>query len=240
MNVLLAFTEDSELGVSEIAHELNLPKSAVHRMLTSLLSTGFIEKSEPTGRYRLGAKAVEFGLAALGTPGIRESVLPVMEELSRDTQETVTLSARIGGERVYVGQIEGPTTVRMKVNIGARYPLYAGASGRAILSFLPHGERNAYLTVTTLAALTRETIVTRDELESEIRSVRRRGYAVSRGERDPWAAAVAAPVLTSRGRVIESLSVCGPRQRFDPRHVRECGDAVRRAAELLSSQTGRW
>jgi DNA-binding IclR family transcriptional regulator len=239
MGILLTLTRgDRGLGVSEIARSLNLPKSAVHRILGSLVKTGFVEKEEPGARYRLGLRAIDLGMVAMGTPDVRALALPVMQDLSRRTGETVTLSMLIGRERVYVSQVEGPKTVRMTVRVGARFPLYAGASGRAILSALPQAERDAYLESVALRPLTPDTITSRQRLEKEIRHVREAGYASSAGERDPWAAAVAAALVTARGRVLGSISVCGPRQRFGTAEVEEYGRMVAGAAAGLSEQIG--
>jgi len=239
MGILLAFTEgDRVLGVSEIARSLNLPKSAVHRILASLVRTGFVERDETGARYRLGPRAIDLGMVAMGTPDIRALALPVMQELSRRTQETVTLSLLTGRERVYVSQVEGPRAVRMTVKIGARFPLYAGASGRAILGALPQRERDAYLESVSLRPLTPDTITSRSRLLKEVRRAREVGYAASAGERDPWAAAVAAPLVTARGRVLGSISVCGPRQRLGLDEVGEYGRAVADAAAGLSRQIG--
>jgi IclR family transcriptional regulator, acetate operon repressor len=238
LSVLLAFTEDDQvLGVSEIARQLALPKSAVHRSLGSLVATGFVERDEVTSRYRLGPKAVDLGIVAIGTPVTRTSTLKVMQELSRRTRETVTLSMRVGMERIYVSQVEGPRTVRMTVKIGTRCPLYAGASGRVILSFLPEPELDAYLASASLVPLTANTIVDMTRLREEIARVRACGYAASIAERDPWAAAVAAPISESVGRVVEAISICGPKQRFGDEQISEYGQAVVAAAASLSSQT---
>jgi IclR family transcriptional regulator, acetate operon repressor len=235
MGILLTFTEgDGSLGVSEIARSLDLPKSAVHRILGTLIKTGFVEREEPSGRYRLGPRAIDLGMAAMGTPEVRAMALPVMQDLSRRTQETVTLSLLVGSERMYVSQVESPRTVRMTVKVGARFPLYAGASGRAILAALPEDERGAYLASTRLRALTPATITSREQLEREILRTREAGYAESAGERDPWAASVAAPVGTSRGRVLGSISVCGPKQRFGPAEFETYGRQVAEAAATLS------
>ena len=237
--VLLAFTEgDRVLGVSDLARSLGLPKSAVHRVLATLVKVGFVERDEPTGRYRLGPRAIDLGMVAMGTADIRAMALPIMQELSRRTSETVTLSMLVGRERVYVSQVEGPNTIRMTVRVGARYPLYAGASGRAILAALPAAERDAYLASTELKALTEDTITAVPRLLKEVSRVQELGYAQSAGERDPWAAAVAAPLVTSRGRVVGSISVCGPRQRFGPDEVRTYGGAVVEAAAALSAGIG--
>lgn len=237
LGVLLAFTKgDRGLGVSEIARSLEMPKSAVHRILASLVKTGFVERDDSAPLYRLGPRAIDLGMAAMGTPDIRSVALPVMQELSRQTGETVTLSMLIGRERVYVSQVEGPQPVRMTVKVGARFPLYAGASGRAILTAMLEVERAGYLDAVPLTPLTPDTITSRSRLEKEIREARERGYSASAGERDPWAAAVAAPLMTSRGRVLGSISVCGPRQRLGAVQVAEYGRAVSAAASDLMSQ----
>lgn len=228
--------EKTPLGVTEIARSLDLPKSAVHRTLGTLVDTGFVEKDDESSRYYLGPRAIDLGMAAIGNPDIRVAVVPVMEQLTAGTQETTTLSVLVGRHRVYVSQIEAPRTVRMTVKVGVRFPLYAGASGKAILSFLPESQREAYLAGVELEPLTPDTITSREQLEQEIERVREAGYAVSFGERDPWAAAVAAPVVTSDGTVVGSMSVCGPRARFGPEEIAGYGGAVVAASRLLSAQ----
>ena len=66
--------------------------------------------------------------------------------------------------------------------------------------------------------------------------MRSNGYAASSGERDVWAAAVAAPILSRRDQVIGSISVCGPRGRVGEAEVRSHGATVREAAARLSAQ----
>ena len=70
-SILLSFkVEEPILGVSEIARRLDLPKSAVHRLLDSLVQLGLVARDRASSRYRLGPRAVELGFAALGTPDI--------------------------------------------------------------------------------------------------------------------------------------------------------------------------
>jgi DNA-binding IclR family transcriptional regulator len=228
--------EKAPLGVTEIARSLDLPKSAVHRTLGTLVDTGFVEKDDESSRYCLGPRAIDLGMAAIGNPDIRVAAVPVLEQLTEGTQETTTLSVLVGRHRLYVSQIEAPRTVRMTVKVGVRFPLYAGASGKAILSFLPASRREAYLAGVALEPLTPDTITSREQLEQEIERVREAGYAVSFGERDRWAAAVAAPVVTSHGTVVGSISVCGPRARFGADEIARYGGAVVEAAHLLSEQ----
>lgn len=233
--VLLALAEADVGRVTEIARRVGLPKSTVHRMLASLTRAGLAMQDGDRSEYRLGPHAVSLGLSAIGTPDLRTRALPVMVELRELTAETVTLSLRVGFERLYIAQIESLQDVRMAVELGRRYPLYAGASGKAILAFLPPPQLDEYLSRTELEALTPATMTSVRALQDGLRQVRERGYASSQGERDPWAASVAAPIRDAAGRAIGSLSICGPLTRFDAERFAELGPLVVRAAHQLSS-----
>ena len=230
--ILLAFSKDGPLlKLTDIARRLDLPKSAVHRILDSLVQTGFVMREPESARYRLGPQAVELGMAAIGAPDVATIADPLMRWLTTEMQETTTLSLRVGWERFYAAQIESNQNVRMTVEIGRRWPLYAGASGRAILSALPPAELDYYLETVDLVPLTRGTIIGKERLRAELVGDCGRGYASSSGERDPSAAAVAAPIKGQSGRVIGSLSICGPITRFDP-------DSITRYGSLVVTATG--
>jgi DNA-binding IclR family transcriptional regulator len=238
-NVLLAFASgERDLGVSEIARRLHLPKSAVHRTLTALCRTGLVRRDPSSPRYSLGPRAIELSLAAMGHGDVRAAALPIMRDMTSRTRETTTLSLLAGDERFYAAQVESPQDVRMTIEPGRRCPLYAGASGRAILAFFEEARLDDYLARTALRALTDATITDAGRLMRELEKVRADGYAASSGERDPWAAAVAAPIFARGGQVIGSISVCGPRGRVGEAEVRSHGAAVREAAANLSHQLG--
>jgi DNA-binding IclR family transcriptional regulator len=235
-NVLLSFkAEEPVLGVSEIARRLGIPKSSVHRTLDSLVQMGLVAHDRPSARYRLGPRATDLGFAALGTADIRGLALPVLQDIVQRTRETATLSLLAGDARFYAAQVEGPQDVRMTTEIGRRCPLYAGASGRAMLAFFSPSQLQHYLRSTSLTRLTDKTITRRDHLLRNLEQVRIQGYAASFGERDPWAGAVAAPVFMGDV-LVACISVCGPCNRFTPEKVKEYGQLVREATRQLSEQ----
>lgn len=212
--LLLAFSGgDKTFGVSELARRFDLSKSVTHRTLASLTRSGLLAQ-ETSGKYRLGPAAIQLGTTALTSNDLLTRAMPVLHQVSQETDETATLSVLLNRERMYVAQSEGSQVVRMKVPLGERYPLYAGASGRAILAFLDAGIVTEYLRDTDLTGLTELTITDRETLRARLQSDRRRGYATSCGERDPHAASVAAPIIGLTGTAIGSLSICGPVTRF--------------------------
>lgn len=216
------------LGVTEIAQTLGLSKTVVYRVLASFRAKGFVEFDERTRRYSMGPMVLTLGLTYLDRIDVRGLAREAMQRLSDQTNETATLSVRSGWTRVYIDQVTPSRDIKMVVPLGRPFPLHAGGSSKALLAFLTREEQEAYLEM-TLARLTPLTVTDPDQLRKELAMVRRRGYAVTMGERQSGAGAVAAPVLGLDGWPVAAMSICGPVERF-----REDVDA---AVELLLETT---
>jgi DNA-binding IclR family transcriptional regulator len=236
--VLFLFTgAPGALGVSGISRQLNLSKAVVHRILQSLVSCDFL-RSDADGRgYRLGSAAAALGARALGELDIRRAALPVLDRLRSATRETTTLSVLIGESRVYLEQRLSPQEIRMSVELGRPYPLHAGSTGKAMLAFLDADTRERILS-SGLQRLTPATTTDPQRLRAELVEIVARGYAVSHGEREHDAAAVASPVLGIDGEVTGALSICGPVTRFDEPTVALFGPQVHDAAIEVSRSLG--
>lgn len=224
------------LGVTEIAQALDLSKTVVYRILTSLKVKGFIEFDEDTHRYSLGPQILLLGLTYLDKVDVRGLAHVAMQRLSDQTNETATLSIRSGWTRVYIDQITPARDIKMEVPLGRPFPLHAGSSSKALLAFLTREEQETYFE-TDLPRLTPLTVTDPNELRRELALIRERGYSISLGERQAGAAAVAAPVLGHDGRPVAAMSVCGPIERFRD----EIDDASQRlvtATRRISQQLG--
>lgn len=239
LDVLLFFgrSVQSDHGVTEIAGELGLSKAAVHRILTSLRSRGLISLDENTRRYSLGAAALGIGRAYLERQDIRTIAAPELAWLSRESQETATLSIRTGDSRTYIDQVVPDREIRMEVTLGRPYPLHAGSSSKAFLAFLPKEEINSYCERNALKAFTGQTITDVDQFRRDLAAARKRGYTASLGERQAGAASVAAPVFNYADRPIAVVSVSGPLERFKPEAAR-CAEWLLQATARLSARMG--
>ncbi|TVR33790.1 MAG: IclR family transcriptional regulator [Nitriliruptor sp.] len=215
-DVLVLFTrsDQADLGVTEIATQLDLSKAVVHRVLTTLAAKGLVTVHEETRRYRLGPVALSLGIAYLDRIDLRDLLQPRLRELSERTNETATMSLRYGWQRMYVDQVTPNREVKMTVVLGRAFPLHAGSSSKAFLAFLTGDEQERYLAQHHLEALTDRTIIDDAQLRAELQLIRERGYAVSFGERQAGAGSVAAPVLDHRGEPAAAVSICGPLERF--------------------------
>ena len=238
-DVLLLFTDGPQtLGVTAIARSLGLSKTVVHRTLSSLVSRGFLVSDAQTRGYRLGPSLASLGARALRDSDLRTAALPVMRALHGVTGETVTVSARVPGGRVYLDQVESTREIKMTVELGRRFPLHAGSSSTCILAFLPEAEREQVLSGDSLVSLTGKTITDPAELRRRIERVRLTGVAQSDGERQSGAGSVAAPVFGFDGEVVGSISVCGPAYRMHREAREQIIPHLRRGAEEVSLALG--
>jgi DNA-binding IclR family transcriptional regulator len=219
----------ADAGVSEIARTLGWSKSVAHRVLSGLASTGFLEADPVTRRYRLGAKAMQLGLAARNPANLMERSLPYLRRVRDRTGETGALNLLHGELRVYAQQVESQEVVRQSVPLGRAVPLHLGAGGKAILAFLADPARTRMI----------ERIPQRDVLriEAELKRIRRRGYAVSVAEVIAGTVSVGAPIFDRAG-VVGSITAAGIAGRANERRIAQFGVIVKEEAAELSRELG--
>jgi DNA-binding IclR family transcriptional regulator len=210
-----------ELGNNEIAHRTGINVSTTSRILATLVSGGLVDHVPSTGRYRLGPGVVRLANAA--RLDIRSLARPHLEELGKQTGETVTLSVPGEHEAFTLDFVQSQLTVRSVAEVGRISVAHATAAGKV---FLAHG---GTLSDGPLRAFTDRTIVDRRVLEIEVATIRERGWGQALGEREEDLNAVAAPVLDRAGNLVAILGVQGPAIRFSPR-------AMRTAVELLTAK----
>ena len=135
---------------------------------------------------------------------------------------------------VYVSQAQAPHV--MTANwLGRPVALHATSTGKAFLAWLPVEERAATL-AGPLERYTKTTLTDATALEAELESVRRRGYAVSRGELEEGLWGVSAASLGERERPLAVVSVWGSEGRIRSQGFRALGEAAAATARDLAAR----
>lgn len=236
-DVLLLFTDGPPtLGVSRVSRELGLSKAVVHRILQSLTARDLIAYDAASREYRLGPAAAALGSRALRESDLRATALPFLAELRDRLHETVTISAKVHGGRVYLDQVVGTHEITMSVELGRRFPLHAGSSGKCMLAHSAPDEVDRLL-AGNLAALTPATPTDPAALRVELERIRQLGYAASEGERQSDAGSVAVPVFGPGG-LVGAVSVCGPRFRVTDEFVAATAPELIETADRVTARLG--
>ena len=239
IDVLFCFDlQRPQLRLVDISQRLGLHKSTAHRLLSLLKKKGMVVVDPATQLYSLGPALVELAWIVLRQKDLRSICRPYLEQLRQVTNETVSLNIRMGNRRVCIEELPSDQEVKYSQAMGLTAPLHVGAPGKALMAFLPADERERVLATLTLEPLTPETITDLDALRAELDRTRVRGYAVSIGERSPWAAAVAAPIRDRSGQTIVAVSVLGPSHRLTPKILKELGGQVIKVAREISAALG--
>ncbi len=226
------------LGVTELAHEVDLHKSTVHRLLNTLAQRGYVEKDQETEKYKLGLKIVELSNKILTNMELREEARSYLEELMKYANEVVHLCVLREGEVVYIDKVECPNTIRMYSQIGRRAPVHCTGVGKAILAFLPEDEIISILKTKGMPQKTPNTITDLQEMLKHLKEIRHLGYAVDEIEHEPGIRCVAAPVWDHTGQVVASISVSGPAYRLTRERVPELAVKVKETGLKISRRLG--
>ena len=236
--ILDCFRADQpQLGVREIARQLDMSTSTVGRLLATLHSAGILSQDPATRLYRMGPKVMAWSAIYTSVMDVRERARPMLEELHHITNETVSLYVLERTERVCVERIESPERVRVVVRVGERMPLHAGSAGKAILAFLAP-ELIKQILAQPLERMTDKTITNRRVLQKELKTIRACGYATSHGERFEDALGLAAPIFDSSGKVTAALNVAGPTMRFTDAQVDKFAPKIIQLANQVSHALG--
>ena len=234
MEILSAFdSEHEDRGVSEIAQTTGLHKATAHRIMTTLVSGGFLERTEDD-RFRLGLKLLELGMGTLRRLDVRRAALPYMEQLVERFQETCDLGIFDHGEVLYVEVVHSQQALTIAARVGNRLPIHYTASGRVFLAFLPPEVVEPILSA-PLRAYTAQTITSPAGLYQELEATRQRGYGLDDEGFEAGIRAVAAPIRDIDGHVIAALSVLGPTNRMPPERILEIAQAVVEATHGISA-----
>jgi DNA-binding IclR family transcriptional regulator len=227
LNVLGA--AHGELGTNEIARRTGLNVSTVSRLLATLVDGGLVRHIPATGRYRLGIRILQLASVARQNLDLPVLARPYLEELTKLTGETATLSMPGEHDVLTVDFAQSDSSVRSVAEIGRNSVAHATAVGKVFLAWggrLPEGE---------LAGYTGRTVTDRAVLAVELDKVRAQGWAQAAGEREAELNAVAAPVCDSTGRLVAILGVQGPATRFTQRAMRAAAGPLRERAALIAS-----
>ncbi|MEH7376010.1 IclR family transcriptional regulator [Neobacillus drentensis] len=208
--ITLVSLKKGGLGVTEIANQIDINKSSVYRILSTLVKYGYIEQDEETTRYKLGYKLLEISSKLLESIDLRAEATPFLQQLEKETNEVIHLVVYDQGEVVYIEKLEGNETLRMHSKVGKRASVHCTSVGKAILAYLPTSVVLDILERKGIARQTDKTITTKDAFIEELAKVKQKGYALDLEENEYGITCMAVPIFDHLGKVVAAVSISGP------------------------------
>ncbi|MGB3407427.1 MAG: IclR family transcriptional regulator [Jannaschia sp.] len=239
LRLLMVLEEVSRAGhpitLREVNDRLGLPKPTMHRLFSTLLEEGFLERDLGGRAYLPGPRLRRLAGGILSSSGMRQARQSILTKLSVTIGETCNIALPDGDWMMYLERVETEWPLRIQLPPGTRVPMYCTASGKMYLSSLAPRALETYLGSVTLEPRTDITFTDRDALVAELVAIRERGYAMDRGEFMPDMIAVAVPVLDTNDRVLATLSVHAPTQRLDLPGALACLPQLKNSARQLAA-----
>lgn len=226
------------LSLSQMSAKLQISKSTLHGIVSTLVDVGFVVQEQQTGRYRLGTRLFEIGGAICNQWNVRKIAYPLIQQIVAEIDETVHMAVLDGGEVLYINKQESTNSIRIVTDIGVKLPAHCTGLGKALLSGLGMLELQRLIKQKGLTKHTETTITDPDELWKELEKIRRLGYAVDEQEFVEGLRCVAVPIYNHSGEIISALSISGPVSRMRAEKFSLCRGSLLAAAVDISRQMG--
>ena len=219
------------LVAQEIAVALGIPVSSLSYLLGTLVDRGYLARegrrySAGPGLQRLQASPGGFSLA--------ERAAPLVRTLRVQLNETTSFFVRSEWDVEAIVTETSEQALRYAVPTGARLPMHALASGKALLAALPDDELDRYVAETERQRVTPATVTSEKALRREIGEIRQTGFAVTDEEFSLGIRGIGR-VVTIGGEPVGALSVAVPKARFDEAVQHRVMDMLERTAGLLET-----
>jgi IclR family pca regulon transcriptional regulator len=194
-----------KLSLSQVAERAALPRPTARRILTTLDVLGYVRKIDD--RFVLTPRVLDLGMAYIGSLDIWQIVRPNLVDLVAKTKESCSIAQLDGSDIVYVSRVAVPKLVTLSVTIGTRFPAIATSLGKVLLAALEPGELDAALATPSRCAVNPRWHPDRREIDTVLREVRERRWAVTDEELALGIRSIAAPITDGDGRTVAAVNV---------------------------------
>ena len=221
---------DGPMRLSDIARANGITRSNAFHLLQTLQELDYVRQADDSTLYEATFRAFEIGARLLSRNALVAVAHPFLVRLSEQVPENVMLNVRDGLWNVVADRIESRSVVRTLAYLGARAPLQAVSSGKALLAHAPASVIDEV--ARSLTAFTARSITDPVALRAQLAQIRAQGYAIAIGEVNDDAKGVSSPLRNRHGDVVAALSIAGPMSRLSDetidRYVRLQHETIRK------------
>ncbi len=236
LEVLEQFIDSNqEKGIHELSASTGIPVSTMQRLVNTLEARGYLMQNPRSFKYRLGLTLYHLYKSYFHTFHWVDQARQHMEALVQKHGETVNLGCLEGRNIAFLAKIDSPHVLRPSYSIGARYPAYCSSLGKCLLAYQPEETVKVIYSSEELVALTNKTITSISELLTELKKVRRLGYALDDEESREGLRCLAVPVKNSEGNVAAALSITAPTTRMPMERLHIIKDDILETASSIST-----
>nr|CAD6430337.1 IclR family transcriptional regulator [Rhizobium sp. Q54] len=209
LRVLEAFGETSpRLSISDASRLTGLDRATARRCLLTLAELGYADYD---GKFfALTPRVLRLGHAYLSATPLPQIVQPHLDRLSREVEQSASVSVLDGADIVYVARASQRRVMSINLVPGSRLPAYCASMGRVLLAALPDEDARRRMEETDRHAFTSHTRTGLEELMEELVKVRREGFAIIDQELELGLCSIAVPLRNAHGQVVAAVNIGAP------------------------------
>lgn len=220
--------------LAEICRAVNLPKATVYRILGTLEHAGYVSKEPGAKRYQCGHRLHNISMRVLKNSPARSARRAILEELVEEIGETCNLTVPDVNTITYLDRVEASWPLKLTLGVGSKIPMYASASGKLFLGFMPRRSCERFIRSTPMIAYTQSTLTDPVRLMSELDKIRSNDFAVDAEEYLNGICCLAVPVRNQDGEVVATVAAHGPSSRMPISQAMEFLPQLRQAANGIA------
>lgn len=232
---------DKSLGITEISSQLFIPKSTVHRILSTLLRHSLVSKDKDTSRYRLGVQILKYSNSFYNSFDLRRYSKTILKRTCLDTGLTTFLSIWLDGKGVCIDSVRFSQEAKVQnlfVDIGKIMPFHCASSAKILLAYQSPVEISRLIKGRPLRKYTSKTITDPDKLIQHLKEIKAKGFAICDEELEEGIRAVSAPIKNINGKTIASITITGLVNRINSKVIDQLVRTVVNAAKEISDMIG--
>lgn len=233
LDVIEAVSHEA-LSISEIAKKTGITYGTTHRIVSVLLQHHYL-KPDGTKGYSLGRKVLELGFQAFHQTALTRIAHPFLEQLARDTLDTVHLARMEGDLVIYLDKISSQRSVEISSRIGGRKPLISTGVGKALI--LDYSEGECADLYQRDGHFLREKI-TKEQWLALMHGYIQGGYSFDLGEDSQAIRCVAAPVRDGSRKIVAAISVSSTLEYMDFKRMQALIPVIKGVAAQISAELG--
>ena len=215
LEVLRTFNRTGrKMTLSQVASETGNTRAGARRILLTLIHEGYAVADGKL--FDLTPQVLELGHSVLSSKGVWEIAKPFIDNLSTETQESVSAAILDKFDVVYVSGAQYHRVISVGISVGARFPAHCTANGRVLLAAKPDDQWSDMLRKIELTKMTDKTVTDPKEFREILQNVREQGWSFVNQELEIGLMSISAPVKTNAGTLVGAINIGVPTLRISP------------------------
>lgn len=234
LDILSQFSaREPALSLAELSRRVGLHPATVYRFVKTLQAKGFLALDPSTGLYRVGLAWAVALISSGGSSVLAQILEQDLRTLAETTGEGASFSICRGDQVQFINVIPASSGFAQVIPASSVWPLTAtwSAQVRVHLAYSSEDTKRRILAVPAVQ-YTERTVTDAEAIWALLAKTAIEGIAYSCEERSKGRAAMGVPVF-SQGKVVATLGLHIPPERFDNNHLERYAQELRASAAAM-------